>query len=196
MPLEMLALVARFFLATVFLMAGLSKLGDRGAFEHAVGNYRLLPDSQARHVARWLPRLEVGCGLLLFIGLLTRVVALVAAGLLFVFVIAVSANLVRGRKIDCGCTGGRYRAITWGHVAKNSLLALAALVVFSRAGAVLALDSFLEENGAQRLSNPDALAVLITASMASFACLMWAEVRNLRSAAQFLEPQSEQRRRI
>ena len=59
-------------------------------------------------------------------------VALASAGLLGAYTTAISINLFRGRiHIDCGCgmasTAGRDQQLSWGLVARNIVLIVAAL---------------------------------------------------------------------
>jgi uncharacterized membrane protein YphA (DoxX/SURF4 family) len=53
-----------------------------------------------------LPFAEIALGVLLLVGIATRLVALASAVLLLVFVAAVISAAARGLSIDCGCFGG------------------------------------------------------------------------------------------
>jgi uncharacterized membrane protein YphA (DoxX/SURF4 family) len=53
-----------------------------------------------------LPWFELALGVLLLLGIGTRAVAWLSAGLLVVFVAGVSQAWARGLTIDCGCFGG------------------------------------------------------------------------------------------
>lgn len=121
---------ARFVLATVFLLAGVAKLGDREAFASAVKGYGLVAPAVAEVVAAVLPPLEVAAAALLLLGVQVRAVAALLAVLLAGFAFAVAANLARGRRISCGCLGGNVeRELTWWTVARNlGLITLAVLV--------------------------------------------------------------------
>jgi hypothetical protein len=132
--------------------------------------------------------------MLLLVGFLTQLAALLVANLLCVFVVAVSINLLRGRKIDCGCGGGRFRAITWRHVGTNALLLPAAILVFVRQDAVLVFDSVLKDGPAPQLSNSNALAILAIVSVIPLSYVVWAEVRNLGRAGQGFQPARKPRR--
>ena len=137
-----LALASRLALAVLFVLAGLAKLLNLAAFTRAVANYRLLPTAAVRPVATALPGLELATGLLLLLGLGTRPVAATLALMLLGFALAVSVNLLRGRRIDCGCfTGPGPRRITWATVARN--LGLAAVAAWL----ALATPAPLEESG-------------------------------------------------
>lgn len=63
--MEAAALAVRFVLATVFVFAGLAKLGGRREFAQAVRGYALLPERAVRPVAVLLPPAELAAGALL-----------------------------------------------------------------------------------------------------------------------------------
>lgn len=133
----MAALVLRFALALIFVLAALHKLRDRRHFDGIVLDYRLAPPRMALRVARLLPALELGVAL----GLLAAFApAAAAAAVLFVaYGIAMTINLLRGRRlIDCGCGGAPQRLGGW-LVARNVLLAVAALVLLLPPGARLGM---------------------------------------------------------
>jgi uncharacterized membrane protein YphA (DoxX/SURF4 family) len=117
--------IMRFFIAAVFLRAGMAKLAGRKEFAVAVANYQIVPASLAGATAMILPAAEVTAGLLLLLGVLPGLAAALAA-LLACFCAAIAVNLGRGRVFDCGCGGSTSaQTISWRHVAVN--LALAAL---------------------------------------------------------------------
>jgi len=90
----------------VFLVSGVLKAVDPDAAYVAVRAYDVLPKAGVALVAGILPWLEVVLGLLLLVGLATRVVAVASAGLLVVFIAGVTQAWARGLSIDCGCFGG------------------------------------------------------------------------------------------
>jgi uncharacterized membrane protein YphA (DoxX/SURF4 family) len=98
-------LLARVGLAVVWLVAGASKVGDLAGSGRAVAAYRLMPVDVARIVGAALPFVELALGLLLLLGLATRLAALVSLALLAVYVAGISAAWARGLSIDCGCFG-------------------------------------------------------------------------------------------
>jgi uncharacterized membrane protein YphA (DoxX/SURF4 family) len=104
--LSWIGTLARLALGGVFLVAGALKVGDPDASVRAVQAYRLLPTDVAEVVGYVLPAVEIGLGLLLLLGLMTRVAAVAALILLVAFVIGVSSAWARGLSIDCGCFGG------------------------------------------------------------------------------------------
>ena len=106
--------VARLGLAAVFLIAGGLKVGDLAASGRAVNAYDLMSYDTAKIVGAVQPFLEIALGLLLLIGLATRLSAGIATVLLLIFIGGIISAWARGKQIDCGCfskggelTGGR-----------------------------------------------------------------------------------------
>ncbi|HEX6230963.1 MAG TPA: MauE/DoxX family redox-associated membrane protein [Actinomycetota bacterium] len=125
-----MSLAARFALAQVFLLAGLSKASAPERFQETVRAYRVLPDRWARPVALWLPRVEIASALLLAIGLAQALVAGAVILLLVAFTGAILVNLVRRVEMECGCFGvGRRGRIGPLSIARNIILIGAATVV-------------------------------------------------------------------
>ena len=90
-------------LGLFFVVAALPKLADPPSFAHMIYNYRLAPGSLVNLAALVLPWLELTCGVALILGIWSRPAAAIVAGLLLVFAVAISVNLLRGHAIDCGC---------------------------------------------------------------------------------------------
>ncbi|MBW2741392.1 MAG: hypothetical protein JRE64_21690, partial [Deltaproteobacteria bacterium] len=57
-----------------------------------------------------LPWIELTCGLLLILGLLTKGSVFIIDSLLFIFILALGFNLYRGLDIICGCFTLSYEA--------------------------------------------------------------------------------------
>lgn len=100
-----LALAARLGLAAVWFLAGGSKVGDLAASGRAVNAYQVMPYDAATVIGAALPFVELALGVLLLVGLATRVTAGVSAALLVVFVAGIASAWARGLAIDCGCFG-------------------------------------------------------------------------------------------
>ncbi|MEV4898089.1 MauE/DoxX family redox-associated membrane protein [Nonomuraea sp. NPDC050547] len=98
--------VARLVLGVVLIVAGGLKIGNPSDSVVAVKAYQLLPESLATIVGYALPIVEIIIGILLVIGLMTRVVAVVGALLMLAFVFGIAWAWAKGYKIDCGCFGG------------------------------------------------------------------------------------------
>ncbi|MEH0818640.1 MULTISPECIES: MauE/DoxX family redox-associated membrane protein [unclassified Micromonospora] len=98
-------LAARLGLATVWLVAGAAKVGDLAASGRAVNAYQVMPYDVATVVGAALPFVELALGVILLLGLATRLAAGVSAALLVVFVTGIVSAWSRGLAIDCGCFG-------------------------------------------------------------------------------------------
>ncbi|MBF8188729.1 DoxX family membrane protein [Nonomuraea sp. K274] len=106
MAIPWVTTVARLVLGGVLIVAGALKIGNPADSVVAVKAYQLLPDSIAVPVGYALPILEIVVGVLLVVGLLTRVAAVVAGLLMFAFVFGIAWAWANGLRIDCGCFGG------------------------------------------------------------------------------------------
>jgi uncharacterized membrane protein YphA (DoxX/SURF4 family) len=104
--LDLIGLFVRLGLAAVWLVSGAVKASDLNQTYIAVQAYDLLPGGVASVVAGALPFLELALGVLLLVGLGTRVSSFVSAVVLVLFVGAVAQSWARGLTIDCGCFGG------------------------------------------------------------------------------------------
>jgi len=154
----------RFALAIVFLLAGVAKLPRRREFTDAVLGYGLVPPNVGRLVGRWLPSFELAAAVLLGVGLATAIVAGLIGLLLAGFCVAIVANLLRGRSIDCGCFGVvAERRITWLTVARNLVLLFMAVTVAVVAPAALSLDELVRASDHAGVSDRAAFGLLMAA---------------------------------
>jgi uncharacterized membrane protein YphA (DoxX/SURF4 family) len=99
-------LVARLIVGGVWIVAGWLKLPDPAGSVRAVRAYQLLPEAVVPTVGYALPVVEIAVGVLLVVGLGTRVAAAVSAVMQVAFIIGISAAWARGIQIECGCFGG------------------------------------------------------------------------------------------
>lgn len=186
------ALLCRFTVACVVLRAGVVKLPDLDAFTSAVRDYALLPEGVVRPVSRAVPVIEVGCGLLLLVGVATGPVAALAALLLAGFAVAVAVNLVRGRRIRCGCAGGAASVISWRHVVANGCLVAAAAVASAWASQPLVVVAAWGWAGAPALSDGDGVAALFAATAASGVVVLVIQASRVRNAVTALPSRQQQ----
>jgi uncharacterized membrane protein YphA (DoxX/SURF4 family) len=100
-----LGLAARLVVGGVWIAAGALKLGDLTASGRSVVAYRIIPFDAAMFLGAVLPFLEVTIGLLLVLGLATRVIAAVSVVLFGIYIVAIASVWARGMRIDCGCFG-------------------------------------------------------------------------------------------
>ncbi len=98
--------VVRVALGLVMVVAGALKISNPDEAVRAVQAYQILPSGIDQVVGYALPLVEIVIGLLLIIGLGTRIAAVLAGIFMVVFIVAVSSAWIRGLSIDCGCFGG------------------------------------------------------------------------------------------
>ena len=141
---------ARLGLAVVWLISGGLKALDPDQTYVAVRAYDVLPAAGVELVAALLPWLELALGVLLLLGVGTRLAATASVALLLVFVAGVTQAWARGLSIDCGCFGGG-GAVAPGETAyveellrDTAFVALAAWLAV-RPRTFLALDSRLSD---------------------------------------------------
>lgn len=124
-----LAYVARFVLATTFLLAGLAKIGRSDSLTLIVTRYGV-PPLGARLVAKYLPVFELSLAGALYFGVALAVSSALSGIVLLAFAMAVGLNLSRGRVFDCGCgVALGSRAISWQLVTVDCVLAGAGAVL-------------------------------------------------------------------
>ncbi len=100
------ALAPRLLLSVVFALSGFLKLLDPAAFQSAVDGYRLLPYAATAAVALVLPWVELLTAAGLWLRRYRVAALLLIAGLLLVFVAALTSVPLRGLVLeDCGCFG-------------------------------------------------------------------------------------------
>lgn len=104
--LPWIGLVARLALGGVLFVAGAIKIPYPYKAAAAMRAYELLPNSLASFFGYILPWFEVGLGLLLILGVASRLSGLIGALLMILFIAAISSAWARGLTIDCGCFGG------------------------------------------------------------------------------------------
>lgn len=98
-----LVLICRLIVGGVFLYASLDKLTHPAAFAETIHHYRMVPYPLLHGFAHFLPIMEMVTGVALILGFFRRGAALLAGLMLLVFMVAITAALVRGLDISCGC---------------------------------------------------------------------------------------------
>jgi uncharacterized membrane protein YphA (DoxX/SURF4 family) len=104
--LDVTGTVFRLGLAAVWLISGAIKAADPNQTHAAVQAYQVLPASAVGPVAGALPFLELAFGLLVLLGIGQRLMGVLSAALLLVYIAGVAQSWARGLTIDCGCFGG------------------------------------------------------------------------------------------
>ncbi len=135
-PRTLLA-IGRIALGLIFVIAAYTKLHFDGAwhfgdyhffFAMAIDSYKLVPTTIAEFMARSLPWVELGLGLLLISGLALRWAGLFASGLMTVFIVAMVHAYVLKLEIMCGCFGNNEKVGPLTLIRDSSLLVLALAV--------------------------------------------------------------------
>jgi uncharacterized membrane protein YphA (DoxX/SURF4 family) len=103
---DLLGLLARLILGVVLVVAGGLKVTSPLVSARAVRAFQILPYDLAGYVGYALPVIEILIGLLLVVGLFTRLSSAVGGLLMVAFIIGISSAWIRGLSIDCGCFGG------------------------------------------------------------------------------------------
>ncbi|PIE19875.1 MAG: DoxX family protein [Proteobacteria bacterium] len=98
-----LAVLFRWALGVVFIVAATPKIRDPLGFATSIANYHLMPQSAINALAICLPWIELVVGAALVLGLSVRANLLNIGAMLVVFIIAISLAMSRGLDISCGC---------------------------------------------------------------------------------------------
>ena len=100
---SVIALLCRVILGIVLIYASIDKIIHPAEFAKAIGNYNVLPFGLENLLGIVLPVLELMVGICLVLGIMIDGAAIIAGGMMVVFIIAISQALFRGIDINCGC---------------------------------------------------------------------------------------------
>lgn len=101
--LDAVSFFARFYMAYIWLDAGISKLGNEMSTTQSILGYEIFTETWSRYLAHIIAPLEIAGGLLLLFGLFLRHSSWVATFVLALFMIGIAQAWARGLNIDCGC---------------------------------------------------------------------------------------------
>jgi uncharacterized membrane protein YphA (DoxX/SURF4 family)/protein-disulfide isomerase len=131
--MALITVLLRIALGAVFGSAGVTKLLDLPGTREAVKNFGS-PKSLVPVLSIVLPIVELGIAAGLLFNSTTRVSAVAALIVLALFIVAISASLIRGDTHDCHCFGQLYsRPLGWPTLARNVVFALGAAFVLWQA---------------------------------------------------------------
>lgn len=144
-----LIIVCRVVVGGIFILAGVSKLIEPIAEFIALGrSWDIIPDPLLTWYMTMLPWVELVFGIMLILGLFTRVSAAVIGLTILSFIIAITINMVRGRTLeDCGCFGSTlhfgdtFAQLLWRDLV---LMAMALILTFTRQ-TWLSLDEYFKK---------------------------------------------------
>jgi uncharacterized membrane protein YphA (DoxX/SURF4 family) len=127
------ALAARLYLAAIFLLACWHKILEPAAFALDIATYQILPLYLVNPLAIVLPWVELAAGLMLLLGFRTRAAALLVAGMMAIFTVAISIAVAKGLDMSCGCfasQGSVEDPISWRTILRDLSWLLLAVYVF------------------------------------------------------------------
>jgi len=120
----------KFFCGLVLAFASLDKLGNPHQFAEMVANFKVLPDSLVPLAGVVIPWLEFFAGLCLIFGIKWRGAALIFCGLMMVYILAMSWDLLSGIDVNCVCfKSDSTEKITWMTVLRDVLFLWAGFIV-------------------------------------------------------------------
>jgi hypothetical protein len=140
-------LFARLTVGGVFLVSAIGKLLDKAGTAASMARYPFLPRGSGKLISNYFPFVELTVGLLLVLGIFTRLAAVGAVVLFLLFTSLIAYDLRYNKNISCHCFG-RFteEKLTPMAVVRNVvLMALAALLIVSFDG-WLALDSSINQS--------------------------------------------------
>jgi uncharacterized membrane protein YphA (DoxX/SURF4 family) len=127
------ALAARLYLGVIFLLACWHKLQEPAAFALDIATYQILPLGLVNLLAIVLPWVELAAGLMLLVGFRTRAAALLVAGMMIMFTVAIAIAVAKGLDMSCGCFASQGAAedpISWRTILRDTSWLLLAVYVF------------------------------------------------------------------
>ena len=133
--IQIMSLSLRVYLGVVFLMAAWFKILDPREFALSVATYDILPLFLINLMAVILPWIEVFIAVTLILGWWTRASALCIAGMMMMFIVALSLALAEGLEMSCGCFASQEASEEI-----NSLTLLRDFVWLAGAGFIMILD--------------------------------------------------------
>lgn len=173
----------RVALGVVWIWASLDKLSSPRTFVQAVRAYDVTPEWLSKTIGYGLPVVELAVGIVLILGVATRLAAAVSAALFLVFLIGIVQAAARGIQLECGCFGGGGTTTggtnyTWDILRDIGLLVLAAFLVVWPATRI-SLDEYISRN--DRVEPPSAKRMRSEQGRRKYNALLEARRREARS---------------
>lgn len=101
--LDLVSAFARFFMAYIWITAGVEKLNKHFTMTQTIEAYQIFTPEWSHYLAYLIGPLEIAGGVLLLLGLFMRPAAKVGIIVLVLFMIGIGQAWARGLDIDCGC---------------------------------------------------------------------------------------------
>lgn len=121
---------ARLGSAGLWLVAALGKLKDPVKFMGGIEQYALLPSWGVALSAVTMPGIELALGLALLLGRNVKSAALLANGLMLLFMLAMGSAMARGMELDCSCfdlLNFGPSIVGWNTIARDAVMMLPTL---------------------------------------------------------------------
>lgn len=137
--------IARLVIGIVFIMASLDKIIAPDPFAHSIINYNMVPFELVNLMALILPWLELLVGTALVLGIWVRTTAALSGAMLVMFIGAVSAAMIQGLNINCGCFSqtGEGTKVGWPKVLENTGMTVLAIWAVLFPDSYLSVEEFL-----------------------------------------------------
>ncbi|USG67271.1 DoxX family membrane protein [Brevibacillus ruminantium] len=104
--MDELILFLRVMLGTLFISAAVTKIGDLEKYTLIIKEYKILPEFTLYLFVRFKLVAEITTGVFILVGLYLPFMYLIACFLMLLYTLAITINLLRGRReISCGCGG-------------------------------------------------------------------------------------------
>lgn len=103
--LDVISFIARFFMAYIWISAGVPKLGGISGVAQSIEAYGIFTQEWAGYLAMIIGPVELVGGILLLIGLVLKPASKLATVVLVLFIIGIIQAWARGLQLDCGCFG-------------------------------------------------------------------------------------------
>jgi putative oxidoreductase len=145
-----IALAARLYLGSLFVLACWHKILDPHAFAVDIATYQMLPLALVNPLAIVLPWVELFAGGMLLVGLRTRAASLLVAAMLAMFTVAISFAVAKGLDLACGCFASQGAAedpISWRTIVRDGAWLLLAFYVLRFDRRPLGIDRLLTRLG-------------------------------------------------
>lgn len=101
--LDALAAFARFYMAYIWIKAGIVKIGVHMDVTQTIEAYQIFTPEWSDYLARIIGPLEIAGGLLLLLGIKLKPSGWLSIGVLILFIIGMGQAYLRGLDISCGC---------------------------------------------------------------------------------------------
>jgi peroxiredoxin/uncharacterized membrane protein YphA (DoxX/SURF4 family) len=130
--MEIVLLMARLFLASILVIAGVAKATDQTGARKALIGFGV-SEKVAAPLGLCLPVVEIVVALALIPLDTAWVAAIGALALMLIFTMAIGISLLRGRTPECNCFGQLHsKPVSWSMFSRNLILAAVAALIVAR----------------------------------------------------------------